>query len=168
MDFRVGHLLFSKGIMLRVIGTGTNHIDVIEYSDSLSFGGNDMVTRTYSLFEGTWYRWGANGGEPAKLKKIGIIGPSKVPHMVKDFSQIQGFDTIIIRGVPYKQVETTSLVAPEHWTNVFYLKSKNEAIFNIQEQDRESLYDRGASGELLTSSGIVKLKENDVWMIVKH
>lgn len=169
MEFKVGHLVFCKGAMLRVIGTGQNHIDVIEYSENLAFGGNDLSTKTYSYFQDSWYRWGANGGEPVKLKKIGVIDPSKVPHVVKDFSQIQGFDTMIIKGVPYKQVESTSLPLPEHWVKVFHLKSKNgEAVLNIQEKKRESLYDRGADAQLLTAKGTMKLAENDAWTIVKH
>jgi len=168
MDFKVGHLLFCKGAMLRVIGTGENHIDTIEYSENLSIG-NDMTNKTYSYFQGSWYRWGANGGEPVKLKKVGVIDPSKVPHVVKDFSQIQGFDTIIIKGVPYKQVNDTSLSVPEHWVKLFYLKSKNgEAVLNIQEKNRETLYDRGADAQLLNSTGTIKLNENDVWTIIKH
>ena len=169
MEFKVGHLLFCKGVMLRVIGTGENHIDVIEYSDNLAFGGNELVTKTYSCFQNLWYRWTANGGEVVKLQKIGIIDPSKVPHVVKDFSQIQGFDTMIINGVPYKQVPGTSLTIPEEWVKVFHLKSKSgEAVLNIQEKKRETLYDRGAEAQLLTLAGVTTLSENDVWTIVKH
>lgn len=168
MEFKTGHLVFCKNMMLRVIGAGESHITVIEYTDSVALGGNDLTIKTYTKQDDKWYRWGANGGEQIKLKKIGVIDPTKVPHVVKDFSQIKGFDTIIIKGVPYKQVEETTLKPPEEWVNTYYLKSKNEAVLNIQEKKRETLYDRGADAQLLTINGVVKLTESDVWTVVKH
>jgi len=168
MEFKVGHLVFAKDVMLRVIGNGANHIDVIEYKDALAFGG-DLVTKTYSKIDGTWYRWDVNGGKPIKLKKIGLISPTKTPHMVKDFSQIQGFDTMIIKGVPHKPAQNTSLPVPDHWKKVYYLRSRSgEAVMHIQAKKRETLYDRGAEAQLLTSSGVISLKETDVWTIIKN
>ena len=168
MEFKVGHLLFSKGSMLRVIGTGENHINVIEYSNMLNIS-NDMVTRTYSKVDGTWFQWGANGGTVVKLKKIGTIDPSKVPASVASFDGITSFDTIIIKGVPYKRVDETSLTVPEQWTNTFFLKNKSgEAILNIKKNETKSLYERAADAQFLTLAGIVSLKEKDVWTILRH
>lgn len=169
MEFKVGHLVFCKDTMLRVIGTGENHIEVIEYNSHIAFGGNDITQKIYSKFDDGWYRWGANGGELVKFKKVGVIDPLKVPHVVKDFSQIKNFDTMIIKGVPYKRIDETSLAVPEHWIKVFYLKSKNgEAVLNIQEKKRETLYDKGANAQLLTEKGTIKLAETDAWTIIKH
>jgi hypothetical protein len=76
---------------------------------------------------------------------------------------------MIINGVPYKQVPGTSLTIPEEWVKVFHLKSKNgEAVLNIKETKRETLYDRGAEAQLLTLAGVTTISENDVWTIVKH
>lgn len=167
MEFKVGHLIYSKGVMLRVIGTGESHIEVIEYN---SLESNFTVeTKIYSKFGNLWYRWGTNGGEQVKLTKVGLIDPTKIPSCVKDFSQIKSFDTIIIKGVPYKRVEETSLPVPEHWVKVYYLKSKaGEAVLHIQEKKRESLYDKGADAQLLNENGTISLTDSDAWTVVKH
>ena len=152
MEFKVGHLVFAKDSMLRVIGTGQNHIEVIEYRDSATFGG-ELATKTFSKIDNKWYKWDVTGGKAVKLKKIGVIDPSKVPHVVKDFSHIKSFDTMIIKGVPYKLVDSTSLKIPEHWNKTFLLKSRfGDAVFHIQPKKRETLYDKGAEAQLLTGT----------------
>jgi hypothetical protein len=168
MEFKVGHLIFAKDAMLRVIGSGEDHIEVIEYRDTATFGG-DLITKTYSKINDTWFKWDLEGGKAIKLKKIGVIDPAKVPHAVKDFSHIKNIDTLIIKGTPYKTVDSTSLSPPEHWINTHSLKSRfGEAVLHIQIKDKKSLYDKGAEAQLLTHTGVVTLKESDVWTIVKN
>jgi len=164
MEFKVGHLILCKNTMLRVISSGESHIGVIEYFNGLTID-SDVVIKTYSKQDNTWYRWTANGGEAVTLKKIGVIDPSKVPAAVRDFSQLNGFDTIIIKGVPYKFVDSE---ASKGITN-YLLKNKNgEATLSVKEQKRETLYDKGATAELITSAGTTQIIETDVWIIVKH
>jgi len=173
MDFSVGHLLYMTDItnrkcegLLRVVGTGNNNIQCIEYTGLNTFGSNEVVIKLYSFIDGKWYKWGPHGGIKVNLKKICIIVPTKVPELVRDFLQMDA-DSFVIKGLPYKKVDTTNLSVPQDWVGqrMFYLKGKTEAVLYVQSKERETLHDRGAIAQLLTPSGTITLHESDVWMI---
>lgn len=166
MEFKVGHLLYTKNIMLRVIATGESHIEVLEY-DIAHHTEDMLVPKIYSKIDGDWFKWTALGGKKVDIKKIGVIKPTKVPFVVRDFLSLGHFETLIINNVPFKKVSKTSLNIPLEWDNPHYLKSQSgEAVLYVQITKRESLSDRGFIVYFLSENKTKELTSNDiVWVI---
>lgn len=159
--FKVEHLLLSKNSMYRVIGTGTHHLEVLEYSD-------ECEKTTLSLVKDVWYKWVNGVGQKVDLKQIGTVSANKVPVRVLAFNQLQGAETLVIKGVPYKVVEKADGVeVPERWQmpscQLIHLHgSKEDTILCLQKMERTSLSDKEFSCHI-TNGG--SLKESDIWVI---
>lgn len=161
--FKVEHLLLYKNSMYRVIGVGTHHLEVLEYSE-------ECEKTTLSLVKDVWYKWVNGVGQKVELKQIGTIAANKVPSRVMSFNQhqLQGAETLIVKGAPYKVVEKPDGVeVPERWQlpscQVMHLHgSKEDTMLCLQKMERTSLSDKEFSCHISNGGS---LKESDIWVI---
>lgn len=160
--FISGHLLLGKNSVYRVIGVGTHHLDVLEYSDA-----DECSQQILSLVKGVWHKWVNGVGQKVDLKQIGTIVPNKIPVRVMSFNQLQGAETLIVKGTPYKVVEKPdNIEVPEKWQlpscQVFHLKGKEYIMLCLQKMERTSLGDKEFSCHISNGGS---LKESDLWII---
>uniref|UniRef100_A0A6C0JT55 Uncharacterized protein n=1 Tax=viral metagenome TaxID=1070528 RepID=A0A6C0JT55_9ZZZZ len=162
----VGSLILAKGNMYRVIGTGPNHLDVIEYN------GHTIEQKILSQIKDEWYRWNLVSGvgeRLGELKHIASTSPTKVPQPVKSFAQIEHADSVVIKGVGYVITQDEPTNIPEKWTlptcKVFNI---GKGLLCLIKQKVTSLMDKPYACEMLLNGVTTKLKESDVWTIVSE
>jgi len=166
-NFTVGYLLVNaKGnTMYRVVGSGPQHIDVIEYT------GKTSEQRTLSLIKGEWYSWNNGIGQKVgQLTLVALASPNRIPAPVVDFLQVGQAESLIIKGTAYiiKDGDNTSISTPKNWQvpncTIYNL---DKALLCVKKTDRKSLSDRGSAAEFCNSAGVVtRLSEGDVWIMM--
>lgn len=164
-EFHVGYFLASKTSFYRVIGTGVEHVDVIEYN-----GHDEPMYKTLSLIQGEWYKWTKEGiGERITLKQVALGSPTSVPHPLRDFKQLRETETMVIHGKPYEvSHEAPTISVPSKWQSPeCSIINLGKALLCMQHQKVKSLYEKSAIVEFWNNGTISKLKESDIWIFIK-
>lgn len=160
-----GTLLFSRDRLYRVVASGEDHITVIEQAD-LSEASLPII---WSKIKDEYYQWNKGLGTKVTFKKVGVISPQKTITRIHDFSQLRSFDSIVIKGTPYKFAEndgSREVPAKMQGHTVFYLsKNDKQALLSIEKLERQSLMDKAAHCFFYEGGKISQLVEADIWLV---